>query len=666
MWLLILFFLFCYILFLFVSGSQPVKRQSNDREQYWPPYEPSVSPEIPVDFSDPNTSPETLLAVGNSSLNPAILRLVAGNPNTPIELLLRLFSDFPNEVRSNSIFALLQLENPAFLSDVNYLTVLKVLESPNIPAQFIDSTIYHSNIRVTKKLLEIATLSENNLENLIGRIQDDDMAKMFLQHKNCTDSVKHLIVQRGNERFKQALAENCLNDREGLPIEILGSLVDNSSIDIQMFIVRHSRTIDALLNKLLSPKNQELQYRLAKENGYSYCRRNHYAPLADRVVLRLAHNQVANIADRITIRQALAESDIIPAMLTLISQDTYEKVRCTVAAMADLPSEILLHLAQDKSDRVQRKLLKNLEISSEFLLLIAQDKNLRRQELAAQHQNTPIEVLKILAENPQLHAHIARNPRTPTKILQRLAEQGDQDIALTQNPTIPDEIVQPVLEKLSKSRRYTVRKLVARHPQVTQQILERLAKDHEPKINQLAQERSQDYLTATDPTTPPDILWQLLLKYKGKSIQPKAIRRSIACNPNASGKILLELVREFTQEVLENPIFALLQLEDPELDFINQIAESRLVDILRRNNVAQIFIDGAINSPHHTVIVALLRIDDLPESYLERLIPKMRYGYDSELLVRHRNFTPRLQSIAAQFGSEILKRTMSKTTNNNQ
>jgi hypothetical protein len=439
--LLILFFLFCYILFLFVSGSQPVKRQSSDREQYWPPYEHSVSPEIPVDLSDPNTSPEMLLAVGN---NPAILRF--------------------------------------------------------------------------------------------------------------------------------------------------------------------------------------------------------------------------NITDRIIILQKLAESGVSHDMLILLSQNPYEKVRCTIAAMNDLPPEILLHLAQDKSDRVQRKLLKNLEISSEFLTIMAQNENLRGKQLAAQHFNTPIDVLETLAENPQLHQHIARNPRTPVEILQRLAEQGNQDIALTQNPKISDAIVQPILDKLSKSRRYTVRKLVARHPQVTMQILERLAKDHEPPINQLAQERSQDYLTATNPLATPDDLWQLLLKYKNKSIQSKAIRRSIACNPNAPNKILLELAREFTSEVLENPVFALLQLEDPQLEFVNQIEESRLVDILNRKNAAQIFINGAINSPYYRVTIALLRIDDLSESFLEKLIPKIQYRYDSELLIEHRNFTPRLESIATQVGSEMLKSTLREST----
>jgi hypothetical protein len=507
MFLLILFILFCYILFLSTLDSRKNQQQNSDREQHWPPYAPSESPEIPVDLSDPNTSPETLLEVGYSSQNPEILRLVARNPNTPIKLLLELLAKFPQEVLSNPVLSLLQLENPEFLVPVDYLTILKVLEIPNVPTEFIDSAIYHRSIQVTRRLLEINVLSEKHLENLFYRIQDYGISKIFLQHKHCTDRIKYLILQQGNENLKRALAENCLHDAKNLPAKMIESLAKNSSIDIQIIMVQHPHITDDLLDKLLTPKNKELQYKLATSNSYSYYRQDHIS-LADRVVLRLAHNQIPNIADRIAIRQKLAESDINPVMLTLLSQDPYEKVRCTVAAMADLSPEILLNLAQDKSDRVQRKLLKNLEISSEFLVLIAQDKNLQRQELAAQHQNTPIEVLEMLAENPQLHAQIARNPRTPIKILQRLADQGDQDIALTQNPTIPDAIVQPILEKLSTSRRYTVRKLVARHPQVTLQILERLTKDHEPKINQLAQERSQDYLAATNPNTPPDILWQ--------------------------------------------------------------------------------------------------------------------------------------------------------------
>jgi hypothetical protein len=77
MFLLILFILFCYILFLSILDSRKIQRQNSDREQHWPPYTPRESPEIPIDLSDPNASPEMLLAVGNSSLDHAILRLVA-------------------------------------------------------------------------------------------------------------------------------------------------------------------------------------------------------------------------------------------------------------------------------------------------------------------------------------------------------------------------------------------------------------------------------------------------------------------------------------------------------------------------------------------------------------------------------------------------------------
>jgi hypothetical protein len=36
---------------------------------------------------------------------------------------------------------------------------------------------------------------------------------------------------------------------------------------------------------------------------------------------------------------------------------------------------------------------------------------------------------------------------------------------------------------------YKIRKLVARHPQTPQAILEQLAKDPEPKVNRIAQQR---------------------------------------------------------------------------------------------------------------------------------------------------------------------------------
>jgi hypothetical protein len=343
MWLLILFFLFCYILFLLVSGSQSTKRR-NDGQSYWSDYEPTVSPEIPVDLSDPNTSPETLLEVGYGSQNSEILRLVARNPNTPIKLLLELLAKFPQEVLSNPVLSLLQLENPEFLVPVDYLTILKVLEIPNVPTEFIDSAIYHRSIQVTRRLLEINVLSEKYLENLFSRIQDYGISKIFLHHKHCTDRIKYLILQQGNENLKRALAENCLHDAKNLPVKMIESLAKNSSIDIQMIMVQHPHITDDLLDKLLTPKNKELQYKLATSNSYSYYRKDHIS-LADRVVLRLAHNQVPNIADRIAIRQELAESDITPAMLTLLSQDPYDKVRCTVAAMADLPPEVLLNLA---------------------------------------------------------------------------------------------------------------------------------------------------------------------------------------------------------------------------------------------------------------------------------------------------------------------------------
>jgi hypothetical protein len=49
--------------------------------------------------------------------------------------------------------------------------------------------------------------------------------------------------------------------------------------------------------------------------------------------------------------------------------------------------------------------------------------------------------------------------------------------------------VRSILIKLSIDPRYKIRQIIARHPQSSQAILEQLAKDPEPKVNRIAQQR---------------------------------------------------------------------------------------------------------------------------------------------------------------------------------
>ena len=60
---------------------------------------------------DENTPPGILSELATSK-NKEIRRCVAGNPNTPVKALEKLYKEFSDEIVTNPIFDLLLLENP--------------------------------------------------------------------------------------------------------------------------------------------------------------------------------------------------------------------------------------------------------------------------------------------------------------------------------------------------------------------------------------------------------------------------------------------------------------------------------------------------------------------------------------------------------------------------
>jgi hypothetical protein len=66
-------------------------------------------------------------------------------------------------------------------------------------------------------------------------------------------------------------------------------------------------------------------------------------------------------------------------------------------------------------------------------------------------------------------------------------------------------------------------------------------------------------LVATNPTTPPQLLQELA------ESRDATTRKNVTMNPNTPSEVLLRLAWEFPGELLNNPIFALLLLENPNL-----------------------------------------------------------------------------------------------------
>lgn len=95
------------------------------------------------------------------------------------------------------------------------------------------------------------------------------------------------------------------------------------------------------------------------------------------------------------------------------------------------------------------------------------------------------------------------------------------------------------------------------------------------------------------------------------------VRQGVTSNPNTPTGVLLQLGAEFPADLLDNPVFSLLILENPNL--VNEMPIATLRSVLRLPHVPFFFIEQAADKADHEVQLALAMNLQTPQKVLERL-----------------------------------------------
>ncbi|AFY80667.1 hypothetical protein [Oscillatoria acuminata] len=117
---------------------------------------------------------------------------------------------------------------------------------------------------------------------------------------------------------------------------------------------------------------------------------------------------------------------------------------------------------------------------------------------------------------------------------------------------------------------------------------------------------------ATDPTTASNYLRKLA------DSGDRQIRETIAGNPNAPTELLLQLGADFPEQLLNNPIFPLLCLE--ELHQVDDIPLKTLCSLLKQPNVPEHFFELGVKTQNWEAIGSLGMNPKTPKAILERLV----------------------------------------------
>jgi hypothetical protein len=115
---------------------------------------------------------------------------------------------------------------------------------------------------------------------------------------------------------------------------------------------------------------------------------------------------------------------------------------------------------------------------------------------------------------------------------------------------------------------------------------------------------------ASDVNTPPEQLRRL-------AAQDTAIAQKVAQNPSTDLELLLELGAQFPTELLNNPIFPLLMLENPAL--LTQMPITTLRSILRLEEVPVRFLNWAAAHPDPTIQRIVVQHRSTPKAAIEVL-----------------------------------------------
>jgi hypothetical protein len=95
------------------------------------------------------------------------------------------------------------------------------------------------------------------------------------------------------------------------------------------------------------------------------------------------------------------------------------------------------------------------------------------------------------------------------------------------------------------------------------------------------------YQLATNPETAPEMLQKLSQSHD------RAIRQAVAGNPNVPIEVLWSLVVDFPNEIVANPLFLLITLEN--LNWIRDIPPDKLRQLLEQSSPPEIFIMESLN-----------------------------------------------------------------------
>ena len=379
---------------------------------------------------------------------------VAENPNTPVELLIKLANDTSREVKAKLTG---NLNTPVtVLERLGLEEEIFNVRNPNTPGSVLAQAIRKlaPNPRSTPRRTTSYD-SDKSLTDLIkfsGWTKDSQMPASILEelsyHGYCV--VRSEVAHHPNT-----------------PASALEHLCDDEWSPVRAGVAKHPNTPPHILERMArreDPNGQDNYYYTV----CSYIAQRSDAPAG--ALAFLSHSRMAKI------RQIVAGNSSTPleVLTQMINSETDESVLQRLARNPNLTSDLLGLIAQTPDSSVRTLLIYHPNITAKLWMQLARDETTSIRQAIATNSNIP-EVLQnlYLDEDSDVRVKVAANSNLPPDFLEVLAIDSNASVrgAVAINPNTP----QSVLENLAQDEKVEVRRAVAQNPNTPAPIRQTLS-----------------------------------------------------------------------------------------------------------------------------------------------------------------------------------------------
>lgn len=357
---------------------------------------------------NPSTSVELLRQLADSS-DATTRQNVASHPNTPIEVLLQLGAEFPEQLLNHPILSQLSLEHLHLIERIPPTTLANLLKCE--AANPITSSDRLTELATRSTVLaRIVAQNPNATPELLRQLSAARDIKTRLYVTANPNTPRDVLLKLGRSFPEQLLRNPVFSFLLLENPNLLSDLLDEMPLNTLQDILKFEGLPAYVLQKFA--RHQDVWVRAAIAF-------NPYTPVT--LLEELA-------TDREAIRQSVAHNHNTPHnILEKLAKDISWLVRQAVAANPSTPQNTLEELSWDNQWHIRVAIASNPNTPTQILEKFRWDNDWGMRQALAQNPCTPVRILEQLASDSdfQIRRDVAKNPSTPVCAIDKLLTSQD-------------------------------------------------------------------------------------------------------------------------------------------------------------------------------------------------------------------------------------------------